>query len=184
VTFTATAGSCVASYQLLVGSTAAASDIFLSGAAATNSWTVSTLPTAGQTVYVRVTTQFTGGGSQSVDVTYTASTGGGGGGGGCSGSGIAAMSTPTPGSTLTGSTVTFTWTAGCNVYQYYLFVGTTAGANNLYAQSQGTNLTGTVTNVPGNGSTVYVRLWTYLNTATNGSAAGWHFVDYTYTAFH
>jgi hypothetical protein len=183
VVFTAGGGSCIASYTLAVGTTVGASDIFLSSTGATNTWTVSTLPINGSTVFVRVTSAFTGGGSQNVDLTYTASTGGGGGGG-CGGSGVGNMATPAPGSTLSGSTVVFTWTGGCNVDEYFLFVGTGVGANNLFGQNAGTNLTATATNLPTNGSTLYVRLWSYLSVANGGLAAGWHFNDYTYTAFH
>ena len=44
----------------------------------------------------------------------------------------AAMTSPTPGSTLTGASTTFTWTAGTGgVTGYYLWVGTSPGTANL-----------------------------------------------------
>src|SRR2546425_2101222 len=75
----------------------------------------------------------------------------------------ALMIGPTPGSTLAGTTVTFFWTAAAGATQYWLDVGTTgAGSTNVYSQSQGLSLSGTVNGLPIDGSAVYVRLWTRL----------------------
>src|SRR2546429_7188849 len=83
------------------------------------------------------------------------------------------MISPTPGSTLAGATVSFGWSAGTGATEYWLEVGTTGvGSTNLYSQSQGLNLSGTVNGLPTNGSTVYVRLWTRLG--------AWWLIDYTY----
>ncbi len=87
----------------------------------------------------------------------------------------AAMSTPTPGSALTGTSATFTWTAGQGNSQYWLYVGTTKGGYDLYNQSTGTNLSATVNGLPANGQTLYVRLY-WL------TAGAWAFADYTYQA--
>jgi len=116
-------------------------------------------------------------GNVSVTATYTAA-----GGGSCTGSssGTPSMLQPTPGSTLPGSTVTFCWTLGSNVAEYWVWVGTTAGGHDISAGSQlsGTTSSTTVSNLPTDGSTVYVRLW-YL---FNGSNVSWQYTDYTYTA--
>src|SRR5437870_13599594 len=86
------------------------------------------------------------------------------------------MTSPTPGSTLGGATVSFCWSAGTGATEYWLDVGTTgAGSTNLYSQSQGLSLSGTVNGLPIDGSTVYVRLWTRLG-------GTWQFNDYTYRA--
>src|SRR2546422_10904825 len=86
------------------------------------------------------------------------------------------MTSPTPGSTLAGATVSFGWSAGTGATGYWLEVGTTGvGSTNLYSQSQGLNLSGTVNGLPTNGSTVYVRLWTRLS-------GTWQLNDYTYRA--
>jgi hypothetical protein len=58
-----------------------------------------------------------------------------------------------------------------------LYIGTSVGGSNLYAADQGTNHSATINNLPTNGSTLYVRLWTLLN-------GTWAFTDYTYTAFN
>src|SRR3989442_15970523 len=75
----------------------------------------------------------------------------------------ATLTSPPPGSPLGGATVSFGWSAGTGATEYWLEVGTTGtGSTNLYSQSQGLNLSGTVSGLPTNGSTVYVRLWTRL----------------------
>ena len=79
-----------------------------------------------------------------------------------------------PGSTLHGSSSTFIWTAGTGVSQVWLDVGTTTGGNQIYAASEGTGTSQTVTGIPTNGSTLYVRLWSLVGGA-------WSYTDYTYT---
>src|SRR3989475_12304974 len=57
----------------------------------------------------------------------------------------ATLTSPPPGSTLAGATVSFGWSAGTGATEYWLEVGTTGvGSTNLYSQSQGLNLSGTV----------------------------------------
>ena len=87
----------------------------------------------------------------------------------------AVMTSPVNGSTLSGTAVTFRWNAGQGIQQYYLYVGTSFGANNVYAQSQGTNLTATVNGLPTDGRSVYVRLWSF-------SGSTWLYQDYIYQA--
>ncbi len=90
---------------------------------------------------------------------------------------VGGMSTPTPGSTLPGSTVTFTWTVGTSSTAYDLFVGSTpAGLQyaNIYIPS-GASTTTTVTGLPTDSSVVYVRLWSFISGA-------WASTDYSYTA--
>src|SRR5205809_7264088 len=78
---------------------------------------------------------------------------------------------------MEGSTVTFSWSAGAGATELGLTIGTTGvGSNDVNGGSQGTNLSGTVSGLPTNGSPVYVRLWTLVGGAT------WQFNDYTYTA--
>jgi hypothetical protein len=83
---------------------------------------------------------------------------------------------PANGSTLTGSSQTFSWT-GTGVTQYWLWVGTSVGTKNILdSGSLGTALSTTVNGLPTNGSTVYVRLW-------HLEGGNWLLTDYTYTAF-
>jgi kumamolisin len=89
----------------------------------------------------------------------------------------ATITGPTPGSTLTSASTTFTWSAGsAGTTGYYLNVGTSPGGANLVniGPLSGTS---TTVNLPTNGATIYVRLWTVLNGTT------WLYNDYTYTEF-
>src|SRR5204863_155816 len=113
------------------------------------------LPSNGSTVYVRLWSLISGT-WQFNDYTYTATSGGGGM--------AAALTTPTPNSTLSSTTVTFGWTSGTGVSQYWLNIGTTGvNSTNLYNQSTGTTRSATVGGLPSNGSTVYVRLWSLIS---------------------
>jgi hypothetical protein len=67
---------------------------------------------------------------------------------------------------------TFSWTAGSGAREYFLYLGTAPGANNLFGQSLGLNRAATI-NVPAHSGAIYARLWTLLPT-------GWQFTDYTY----
>ena len=84
------------------------------------------------------------------------------------------ITSPSPGSTLTGTDVTFTWTSGVGVTEYWLYIGTGyAGSTNLYNASATTN-SATVTNLPSIGEILYVRLLTKIGGV-------WLYSDYTYT---
>ena len=72
----------------------------------------------------------------------------------------------------TSATVTFNWTSGTGVTQYWLWIGTSPGGSDRYTQSQGTNLSATVVGLPA-AVTVYVRLWSQFGTV-------WQFLDYVY----
>ncbi|MGH2610499.1 MAG: CAP domain-containing protein, partial [Tepidiformaceae bacterium] len=129
------------------------------------------LPTNGSTVYVRLWTRLSTG-WQYRDVTYRAATT-------ASAtatpttvtSAKASLSSPTPGSTFPGTSVTFTWTAGSGALEYFFYLGTSQGSNNLFGKSMGTTKGVTLSGLPRGGSIVYVRLWTR-------SSAGWQHNDY------
>ena len=53
--------------------------------------------------------------------------------------------------------MTFTWTAAPGATGYYLRLGTTAGANNIYGSGEITATSATVSNLPTNGETIYAR---------------------------
>ena len=86
-----------------------------------------------------------------------------------------AITSPTPGSTLAGSTVTFSWSDnGTSVSEWWLYVGTSLGGWEIHdSGSLGSSTSTTVSGLPTNGSTVYVRLWY----KTGGS---WESVDSQY----
>ena len=88
------------------------------------------------------------------------------------------LTTPTPGSTFSGSSVTFDWTAGSGASNYWLDVGSTPGGNNYYqSQPLGNVLTVTVNGLPTNGTPVYVTLYSFV-------AGQWLSKGYTYTAYN
>ena len=89
----------------------------------------------------------------------------------------AVMVSPVIGSVLPGPSATFNWTAGGDVSQAYIWVGTSLGGNDL-AQAGGAGATSfTANNLPVNGSMVYVRLWSYF-----GGSDSWLYSDYPYVA--
>jgi hypothetical protein len=166
VTFTWSAGSGVTSYWLEVGTTPGGRNLFPGSNTTTPSAAVNGLPTNGSNVYVRLWSKLAGA-WQYNDYQYKAAGG--------SASSKAVMQTPAPGSALTGTTVTFTWSAGSGVSSYWLEVGTTLGGRNLYPGANTTALSATVSGLPANGSVVYVRLWSRIG-------AAWQYNDYQYTA--
>jgi hypothetical protein len=161
VTFAWTAGSGVTQYFLYLGSSVGANDLFSSTESTNLSQTVSGLPTDGRTIYVRLWSFI--GVWQFNDYTVTAA-----------GPQKAQLTTPAPGSTLTASSVTFHWTAGIGVSQYFLYLGTAVGANNIFSGGAGTSLVQSVSGLPTDGSTIYVRLWSFTGV--------WQFNDYVLIA--
>jgi hypothetical protein len=162
VTFNWSAGSGVAAYWLEVGTTPGGNQIYYGSPVLDLFATVPGLPTDGSTVYTRLW-WLIGGVWQFNDYTYTSA----------SASAGAVMQSPPPGSTLTSSTVTFTWSAGSGVAAYWLEVGTTPGGNQIYYGSPVLDLSATVYGIPTNGSIIYVRLWSFIGGV-------WQFEDYTY----
>lgn len=73
----------------------------------------------------------------------------------------AQLITPALGSALVDPVTTFSWNAGVGVTQYALWVGSTAGAFDIYAGLEGTNLSRTVTNVPVD-QKIFVTLWSLI----------------------
>ena len=94
-------------------------------------------------------------------------------------SNLAAMASPFPGSTLPGSSVTFAWNAVLSATAYWLDVGTTPGKGDISAGQLATGtLSKTVSGIPTDGSTVFVRLWTQVNGSWTGN-----YNDYSYSTF-
>jgi hypothetical protein len=163
VTFNWSAAAGATQYYLSVGSTGVGStSIYNSGWRNALSWTATGLPTNGETLYVRLSTDYNGIATHA-DYTYTAATG-------------AVLTTPTPGTTLSGSIVTFTWTAATGATQYYLSIGSTGvGSNNVFNTGWRDATSWEAWGIPTNGETLYVRLYTDYSGI-------WTYTDYTYTA--
>jgi len=168
VTFSWTAatdtGSGIASYNLQVGTTVGGSDILIADAG--NVLTYDATGSDGQTLYARV---------QAVD--------GAGNPGNWSGdsdgitidtSAPGAVGTPTDAGTYTSSTtVTFNWTAATDaesgIASYNVQVGTTAGGNDIFDGSAGTN---TYNATGADGQTLYARVQAVNGAGAAGSWSG------------
>ena len=166
VTFQWSSGTGVTNYFLYVGSTVGAYDIYGQSAGLSLSTIVSGIPTDGRTLYVRLWWAIAGT-WQYTDYTYTAS-----------GSGVVnpAMTSPVSGSTLASSSATFQWNGGTGVSDYVLYVGSSFDAYDIIEKDAGLSTSATVTGIPTDGRTLYVRLWW-------DTSVGWQFTDYTYKAF-
>jgi hypothetical protein len=85
----------------------------------------------------------------------------------------AALTTPAPGTTLSGTSVTFTWTPGNAATLFQLFVGTTGvGSHDVYNSGPVKVDSEGVGGLPSNGETVYVRLYWLIGST-------WRTADYT-----
>jgi hypothetical protein len=156
VTFTWTAGTGVTQYSLWFGSTPGGTDVGNVIVAGTSY--AATVPGKGTTLYVRLWSLI-GGAWQYIDYTYTEA------------SFLAAMTGPVPGSTLPGTAIAFTWTAGTGVTQYSLWLGSTLGGHDL--GNVLVDVTSYMVNLPATSTTLYVRLWSLVGGV-------WQFIDYTY----
>ncbi len=157
-------------YWIDVGSTQGGNNYYQSGSLPTTtlSQTVNSLPTDGSTIYVTLWTEISGQWMNN-QYTYTAFS---------SGSAKGVITSPTPGSTLTGSSVLFTWTAGTGATAYWIDAGSTLGGNQYFQSGNIGNVTSyTVTGLPTDGSTVYITLWSLVG-------GQWVNNQYTYTAFN
>ena len=168
-------GVAVTQWWLSVGKTVGGTDYLSQDQGSATSKTLSGLPVDGRTVYVRLWYKL-GGIWVSLDYTYKAASSSGGGTGTGGGSTTPALSSPTLGSVLSGASVDFSWSAnGVAVTQWWLSVGKTVGGTDYLSQDQGSATSKTVSGLPVDGSTVYVRLWYKLGGI-------WVSLDYTYTA--
>ena len=169
VTFNWTAGTGASAYWLDVGSTAGGNNYYSSGnLGSVLTVTVNGLPTNGSAVYATLYSLIGGVWAPNA-YTYTAFNAAAAGG---------VLTTPAPGSTLSGSSVTFDWTAGAGASAYWMDIGSTAGGNNYYSSGNlGSALSVTVSGLPTNGSTVYVTLYSYVGEQWSGNT-------YNYTAFN
>ena len=175
-TFNWTTGTNVTAYWLGVGTTQVSiendpwGDIYAQSTGTNTQATVTGIPINGSTLYVRLWSKIDGA-WQTTDYTYqTINT---------PTNQPAQLTTPAPNSQLTQSSTTFNWTTGTNVTSYWLGVGTTQASiendpwGDIYAQTTETNTQATVSGIPINGSTLYVRLWSKIDGA-------WQTTDYTY----
>jgi len=161
-TFNWTAAAGADQYWLDVGNTQGVGDIF-GGATTSLSTTVSNLPCDGRTIYVQLWTHISGAWKNPGRYQFTAW------------NACGKLTTPAPGSTLTGSSLTFDWTAGTGVTAYWLDVGTMVGQGNIFGANVGTATSQMVTGIPTTGQPIYVQLWSMIGGV-------WHLNRYMYAA--
>jgi sugar lactone lactonase YvrE len=163
VKFAWSTGGGVSAYDLHLSAVAPGGfELYFSGHIAGTSTTVNGLPTNGEKIYARLYT-IVDGVTVSNDYTYTAAS-------------IAKLLSPAPSSTLTATSVTFTWSAGTPVSQYDLHLSAVSpGGYDLFVSGHRTGTSATANGLPTNGETIYARLYTILNGVTL-------YNDYTYKA--
>lgn len=164
-TFNWSAGTGALQYWMWIGTSAGAMDLYNQGQSLNTSATVNGLPMNSSTLYVRLFTMMKDGTWQYNNYTYTASA-----------PTKAAMTSPADLAVLPNSSATFNWTPGVGAQQYWIWIGTSSGAMDLYNQGQGLNTSAVVNGLPTDGSTIYVRLFTMMQ---DGS---WQWNDYSYAA--
>jgi glucose/arabinose dehydrogenase len=158
----------VQEWWLYAGATAGGKEYFDSGFLGTaTSATALRLPTNGSAVHVRLWYRVRGLWRFS-DFRYTAAT---------IPAGTPAITSPSPGSTLAPGANLFQWTDNfAPVGAWWLYAGSRLGANDYFdSRALDLNTSASVTGLPTDGSTVYVRLWFFL-------AGAWEFVDTTFIA--
>ncbi|HWE84730.1 MAG TPA: hypothetical protein VG267_07285 [Terracidiphilus sp.] len=169
-TFNWTAGGGVTSYEFRLGTMGAGSkDVYNPSGSVTSALTTGavSIPAYGVTLYARLYSWINGA-WQINDYTYMES-----------GATVpAALTSPTPGSTLTGTSATFSWTAGGGIAKYEFRLGTTgAGSKDVYNSTQATTTalsTPLISGIPAYGVTLYARLYSFTYTGAS------QYTDYTY----
>ncbi len=159
------AGSGVTEYWMWIGSQVNTYDILNQSQGLNLSKTLAGLPTDGSNLYVRIFSLINGNWEYN---SYTYS---------CVDIPVdkAEMTTPTNnGDSLTGSTFTFEWDAGSGITEYWMWIGSQVNTYDILNQSQGMNISKTVTGLPTNGSNLYVRIFSLIN-------GNWEYNAYTYT---
>jgi hypothetical protein len=87
---------------------------------------------------------------------------------------ISQITSPANGSTFASSTVTFTWNPVAGASQYFLDLNSSPGSRDIFANYV-TGGSTTVSGIPADGRTIYVRMWTNIGGV-------WFYNAYTYTA--
>ena len=153
-TFQWTGSNTATAYRIEAGSTQGGNNYYDSGSLPTTtlSQTINTLPTDGSTVYVTLLTQMNGQWANN-QYYYTAAN-----------LNIAQITSPSKGSTLSGASATFTWTAAQGATGYNLWVGSTPGSHDIdigggaYPEGLHTSFS----NLPTNGQPIYVTLYGFF----------------------
>jgi hypothetical protein len=150
-------------YYLYVGSTLGANDLVNTGEMQATSYLATGLP-GGQTVFARLWTKV-GGTWRSTDSTFTTAV---------AVPVVATLTYPPNGGLNIDQNQPATWTTIANAQAYYLYIGSTPGANDLTNSGEILSTTLAMSGAP-SGPMLYARLWT----KTGGV---WRYSDSTFTA--
>ena len=151
-------------YFLYVGTTVGASDVYASGETTNTSASLTRFINPSTTYYVRLFTKF-GIGWKYRDTTFTTG----------AQQLMAFVTSPTNGATgVSHPSVTINWSTATSPQAYFLYVGTTLGAKDVYGTGQTLNTQATVNGLSAS-TTYYLRMW------TKNSAGVWHYNDTTFT---
>jgi sugar lactone lactonase YvrE len=153
VTFTWSPAAGAISYGLWLGTEVNSNNLGTSGATTNTFATLGALPTNGETIYARLTTLYNGAYYVITNFSFTAAT-----------FSPATLTSPAPGSKLAGSSAAFSWTAGTGATAYQILIGSTGvGSRNVYSAGNITTTSTSISGLPTNGETFYVRLYTTFN---------------------
>ncbi|MCP4351651.1 MAG: hypothetical protein GY795_39805 [Desulfobacterales bacterium] len=151
-------------YWMRIGTFPGTGDVYNDDQGANTSVTVRNLPHSGETLYVRLSSEISGYWVHT-ERTYTA----------CDYRPMTAvMQTPAEGAVLNSTDETFAWN-NSGADQYWLWIGTSQGANDVYSDGRGRDASVTVRNLPHSGETLYVRLSSEIS-------GYWVHTEQTYTA--
>lgn len=143
----------VGEWTIFIGRNLGEKDLLDSGSlpASTLSLAVSTIPNTVTTFWIRLFHRPTGGTWTSVDYQYVVNP---------AADPNPIITSPVPGTTITTSSVRFSWTPKNNlVTEFWLYVGTTSGGREILdSGSLGTATSLEVTNLPSNGAPIYATL--------------------------
>ncbi|QTR48850.1 ImpA family metalloprotease [Candidatus Thiothrix anitrata] len=161
-------GSEVTQWWLYVGSSKGGTQYYNSGNVGTATSKTVTLPADGSAIYVRLWYYLNGGWGYA-DSTYTAAK--------LANSGLPQILSPQAGAQLSGSSSLISWTSNSTaVTSWWIYAGNSLGSASYFNSGSisAATTSKTITGLPADGSTVYIRLWYYMG--------GWKSVDGTYKA--
>lgn len=166
VTFQWSPGVGVTDYRLLVGKTKGGAEYGDIPLRKVTAYAVENLPEDGSPVYVRLMSLVEGKWLSS-DYSYLASSG--------SPARAARILAPSLNGQISGSRVEFRWDEGSNVSEYMLYVGAVPGGAEFSRDNAGRRTSAVVDNLPGNGQTLYARIYSRV-------ADRWLYNDAVYRA--
>ncbi|ABF41981.1 Integrin-like protein [Candidatus Koribacter versatilis Ellin345] len=162
VTFAWKAAAGASQYSLYLGTKPGRDDLGYVNAHSSTSATVKNLPSTGSSLYVTLFS-LVGGVYYSNSYTYILP----------GTPAKAKMTSPLPGTMLVGKDATFTWSHGTGVTYYSLYVGTKGYGTHDLDFINATTTSASVSNLPADGSTIYVQVNSYIDGA-------WTSQSYTY----